>query len=184
MPDVSPLRRLRAILLNGLVWGGTWFVGITAMVMVLNVVDPPPPGAVGDPNEGWFLAASGGLLLFMGGAAFAAVVTFAFRGRRLADINWRRFAIGGGLVAGVVFPAFISLMRMFAGEPVLEVGKLVSSGLFGLVGGAILAAGTLRIAQWADRHGANPNVAEPDQIEGSRAAPVTRSDAERVADTR
>jgi hypothetical protein len=58
MSVVITFRRLRAILLNGLVRGGTWFAGITAMVTALNIVDPPPPAAVAEPGEGWFLAAS------------------------------------------------------------------------------------------------------------------------------
>jgi hypothetical protein len=178
---MSALRRLRAILLNGLVWGGTWFVGIMAMVTVVNIVDPPPPGA--DTSEGWFLAASGGLLLFLGGSAFAAVVTFAFRGRKLSEISWKNFALGGGIVAGIVFPAFIATMRALGGDSMLEVSKMLSTGLFGFVGGSILAAGTLKLAQWADRFGAGKS-AEPRQLEGDRAAPSMSHEKERAQNSR
>jgi hypothetical protein len=179
---MSAFRRLRAIVLNGLVWGGTWFVGIMAMVTVANIVDPPASG-VTDASEGWFLAASGGLLLFLGGSAFAAVVTFVFRGRRLSEINWMRFGLGGGIVAGLVFPAFISVMRALGGEPMLEVGKLLSTGLFGFVGGSILAAGTLKLAQLADRHGP-VNAAEPPLLESDRSAPSMQRDSEWSAESR
>lgn len=58
MSVVIVYRRLRAILLNGLVRGGTRFIGITAMVTALNIVHPAPPAAVAEPGEGWFFAAS------------------------------------------------------------------------------------------------------------------------------
>jgi hypothetical protein len=177
------IRRLRAILLNGLVWGGTWFVGITIMVTLARIFDPPPPGTVPEAGEGWFLAASGGLLLFLGGCAFATVVTFLLRGRKLHELSWQRFGLGGGVIAGIVFPAFISMMRMFAGNPMLEVTKILSTLLFGFIGGSVLAAGTLKLAQVADWMGAPESESAPGLIESGRAAPRMSSDAEKVKES-
>jgi len=76
---------------------------------------------------------------------------FAFRGRQLSKIRWLRFGIGGGIVSAIFLPTFISVARFMSGDNMLPLTKLLSTGLLGLMFGGIAAAGTLRLAQVADR---------------------------------
>jgi hypothetical protein len=146
--DVSlTLRRLRAIALNGLVWGGAWFVGVMPMATVANAID-----GYGFRIGGWELAVPGGILFAAAGVAFSTVITFALRGRRLSDLSWIRFGLGGGAVSFVFLPTFISVLRALNGDAMLGVTKLLGTGALGFVFGGIAAAGTLKLAQLADRY--------------------------------
>jgi len=169
-------RRLRAIALNGLVWGGSWFLGVMTLATAANLVE-----GRGLRVEGWELAVPGGILFALAGAAFSTVVTFALRGRKLSELSALRFGLGGGVVSFVVLPTFISVMRALGGEEMLPLTKLLSTGALGLAFGGVAAAGTLKLAQVADRWLPGRSVGGPELLEGDRMAPgVVRDSARRA----
>jgi hypothetical protein len=171
------LRRLRAIALNGLVWGGAWFVAVMTMATVANAVD-----GYGFRIGGWELAVPGGILFAAAGVAFSTVITFALRGRRLSHLSWIRFGLGGGAVSFVFLPTFISVLRALNGDAMLGVTKLLGTGALGFVFGGIAAAGTLKLAQLADRYLPSARRAERDRLEWKEAPPAAERDAEMAAD--
>ena len=146
MMRLPTLRQLRAIARNGLVWGGAWFVGIMTLATTADLLE-----GRGFRLSGWELAVPGSLLFALAGIAFSSVIAMALRGRRLTDLHWLRFGLAGGAVSFVVLPTLISTLRFIAGDDPLPLTKLLGTGALGFVFGSIAAAGTLRLAQWADR---------------------------------
>jgi hypothetical protein len=180
---MSSVRRLRAIALNGLVWGGAWFVGVMLLATVANLVDPPAAGVVRW-GEGLELAVPGAILFTVAGMVFSAVITLVLRGRRLAEISWIRFGLGGGAVSFLFLPTFISVMRFFSGDGMLPLTKLLGTGALGLVFGGVAAAGTLKLAQLADRYFPGKTGDGPELLEGDRSAPSMQRNPEWSAHSR
>ena len=181
MSAVHPLRRLRAIALNGLVWGGAWFVGVMLMVMIVNLVEGRIPFTGGTGADGLELAVPGAILFSLAGMAFSTVITFILRGRRLSELNWIRFGFGGGLVSFFFLPILISVLRFLSGDDMLGFQKLMSTGALGLVFGSVAAAGTLKMAQLAERYFPDKRAKAPELLEGDRSAPSMEQHAERSA---
>jgi hypothetical protein len=88
------IRRLRAIALNGLVWGSAWFLGVMSLATAANFFE-----GRGLLIAGWELAVPGGILFTVAGVAFSSVITLVLRGRKLSELNWIRFGLGGAVVS-------------------------------------------------------------------------------------
>jgi hypothetical protein len=131
------LRRLRGIVVTGVIWG------------VLGSVLGGIAGAVGGFLLGTgfsfalVLNLSAGLALFglIAGSGFAMLLT-AMEGRKsLEDLSALRSALWGG-AAGALFPFLFVLFRDGSLAGVLVERVLLGSAFFGVVGAA-LAAGTV-----------------------------------------
>lgn len=174
---MDALRRLRAIALNGLVWGGAWFVGVMTLATTANLLE-----GRGLRVEGWELAVPGGILFTVAGVAFSTVVTLVLRGRKLSELNWMRFGLGGGVVSFFFLPTLVSVLRAFAGDDMLAVTKLLGTGALGFMFGSIAAAGTLKLAQLADRYSPSGSAKGPELLEGDQTAPGMARDRARAAE--
>jgi hypothetical protein len=172
MSPSNSLRRLRAIALNGLVWGGAWFLGVMTMATTANFIE-----GRGLLIAGWELAVPGGILFAVAGVAFSTVITLVLRGRKLSDLNWIRFGLGGGVVSFFFLPTLLSVLRALSGDDMLPFTKLLGTGALGLMFGSVAAAGTLKLAQLADRYGRGRSAPEPDLLAGDQAAPGMARDA-------
>ena len=75
-------------------------------------------------------------------------------------------------------------MRFSSGDDVLPFIKLLSTGALGLVFGGIAAAGTLKLAQLADRVVLDKRATQPELPAGHRAAPSVPHDRERSPQSR
>ena len=64
-----------------------------------------------------------------------------------------------------------SVVRYMSGENLLPLTKLLGTGLLGLIFGSIAAAGTLRLAQVADRILVKRSAGEVDLLDGAQAVP-------------
>lgn len=145
------LRKTRAILGTGLLWGG--FGGLIGALggLIGYIVDPAPLSE-------WML---GMTLLFAGagavtGVGFAATLAL-FEGRRTLDeLTPRRAALWGG-VAGFVLP--LGIVAALSGGALPLLPALASATLFGGAT-ALLGAGTVHVA----RRGITPSD-EPDIVE-------------------
>ena len=174
MPAIGPLRRARAIALNGLVWGGTWFLGVMTMATVANLVE-----GRGFQLDGWELAVPGGILFTVAGVAFSTVITFALRGRKLSELDWVRFGLGGGVVSFFFLPTLLSVLRALSGDEMLASTKLLGTGALGFMFGSVVAAGTLRLAQLADSYLPGRSAEEPESLAAGQAAPRMAPDSAR-----
>lgn len=168
----DPLRRLRAIALNGLVWGGAWFLGVMTLATTANLVE-----GRGLRVEGWELAVPGGILFTVAGIAFSTVITLVLRGRKLSELNWIRFGLGGGVVSFFFLPTLLSVLRALSGDDMLPFTKLLGTGALGFMFGTVAAAGTLKLAQLVDRYATGKRASEPELLAGDQAAPGARGAA-------
>lgn len=138
-------RRLRGAFGNALVWGGG-FAAIGATIFttlqLAGFLYSPTPW-----RAGLELALKFGLFGAISGGAFAAVIRFAYRGRRLADINWRRFALTAGVATGVFVPLFMQTMNLLSGDGLVPWGDVLDDGALLSVFGAIAAGASMRLAQ-------------------------------------
>ena len=174
---IDPLRRLRAIALNGLFWGGAWFIGVMTMATTANAID-----GRGFLIDGWELAVPGGILFAGAGVAFSTVITLVLRGRKLSELNWMRFGLGGGVVSFLFLPTLVSVLRALSGDDMLGLTKLLGTGALGFMFGSVAAAGTLKLAQLADRHLLSRSANEPELLRGAQAAMGVTRDSVRAAE--
>ncbi len=122
-------KRVRGAIGNALVWGAAWFSITLALFSILYIA--------GDSPLSWELVLRGatgmGGVGFLAGGGFSAFLAFAYRDRRLLDINIGWFALGGAVVAGVG-------------------GAVIANGaLLGAIFGGVTAAGTIKLAKRASR---------------------------------
>ncbi len=139
------LRRLRGALGNALVWAAGWFTAAFGLFTVLKLVGVAPEGATW---EGLVrMAAMVGVMGGLAGTAFATFIGLRYRGRRLSEISWVRFGLGGAVVTGLFVPSFIIVARLIAGDPALPLEALVDDAVLGVVFGGVAAGGSLWLAQ-------------------------------------
>ncbi len=138
----------RAALRNALVWGGAWFVLAIAVFAVLAVVGFVPPGI------GWMdrigMAIRVGIVGVLAGAAFATFIRFRYRGRRLSELSWVRFGLAGGLLTGLLVPAYMQTFNLLSGDGLVPWALIRGDILVSTVFGAVAAGSSLRLAQLAE----------------------------------
>jgi MFS family permease len=128
-----------------MVWGVVWGTFGTAVATVMRLIDKIPFGyAVLDGiGMGIRIGVMGGIAA----AAFFAFISVAYRGKRLADISWVRFGIGGAIVAGLFVPGFLQTMNLLTGGPLVPWHLLFDDLVLSAVFGGITAGGTMLLAQ-------------------------------------
>jgi hypothetical protein len=152
-------RRLRGVVRNAVAWGAAWFtlgfVGIIAM-RTIGVVVPAWVTWLDALGMSIKIGVMGGIT----GGAFAAFISLFYRGRRLSEIDWVRFGIGGGIVAGLFVPTFMVLANLFTGDSVpfdAIRGDIVMATLFGGV--------TAGASMWLAQRGQAPPSANDEEPE-------------------
>jgi len=144
-------RRLRGALGNAFVWGVGWFtVGLLAFAVfaVLRVVGILP--STFSWVEALGLAVRMGIVGAVAGGAFAGVIGLLYHGRRLSEISWVRFGIGGGVVTGLFVPLFLQTMNLLSGDGLVAWNLVLDDAVWTSVFGAVAAGGSLKLAQLAD----------------------------------
>lgn len=143
------LRRVRGLVGNALIWGIGWagvaFVVFGAMALVGN-------GAHGI-LDALRAAAMFGVMGAISGTVFSTWIAWRYRGRRLSEISWLRFGVGGGILTGLFVPSWIVVMRFLSGDAPLAFQHLFTNGLVGLAFGGASAAVTMKVAQLAEKLG-------------------------------
>lgn len=164
------LRRLRGAVGNALVWGAGWFGFAVAIITVQWFFDRTSP------TESWFDAIRGaakfGVMGTIAGGAFSTFIGLWYRGRRVSEINWVKFGLGGGLVTGLFVPAFIVVMRLISGDDFLPLRHLAFNGMVGAVLGGAAAAVSMKIAQLSQGllSGKEPELLESEPLSMSASA--------------
>jgi hypothetical protein len=81
------------------------------------------------------------------GAAFFTFISFAYRGKRLAEISWVRFGVGASILTGLFVPAFLQTMNLVSGGALVPWSLVFDDLVFSAVFGGVTAAGTMFLAQ-------------------------------------
>ena len=146
---IKTLRRLRAAVGNGLVWGAAWFTtafvaygGLGLLGAFEGVVNPL--GLV------LGIALNVGVTGFVTGLGFSAFLRFGFLDRPLLGLRARWMALGGAGVASVTSVLFGVALRASLGDPLMLEEVLAGLPMVALFG-AVTAGATIRIAQRAQR---------------------------------
>jgi hypothetical protein len=145
MPDENKVRRLRAVFRNALTWGATWGVLGTVVASLMRLSDKIPFGHA--LLDGLGMGIRIGVVGAITGAAFSAFISFAYRGKRLAEISAARFGIGGAILGGLFVPAWLETMSVLTGGGFIPLNLVADDFVFSAVFGGITAAGTIILAQ-------------------------------------
>lgn len=126
------VRRIRGAIGMGVAWGLTWLAAGLLLLLVIG------PDAADVPFPLGF-----GLLGFLAGVTFSAVIGIMEGRRRFDQMSLGRFAVWGG-VGGVLFSGIFVLAAGLAGSVFLVVGPVFA------LAGAGSAAGALALARRAE----------------------------------
>ncbi|MGH7585134.1 MAG: hypothetical protein ACREMH_02710 [Gemmatimonadales bacterium] len=164
-------RFLRAVLRNAVTWSAAWAAVGGALFTAIVLFDPGPGieslverlGMALFSGVGW--AIRFGIAGAVIGAVFSIVIRLGYRGRRLADIDARRFAMLGAVVGGVGVPLYMQTMNVLFGDGPIAWGLVLDDAPWAAVFGAAAAAGSILLAR---RAAALPHGARPQRLEGVR----------------
>ena len=137
------IRRLGGAVRNGIVWGAAWFALAMVGFGVLRLIKDNPVSWLDAMGMSIRIGIVGGLT----GGAFAAFISFFYRGKRLADISPVRFGIGGGIVALAFMMAWLGLGNLLTGGSIPPWEDVNSDFLFATLFGAISAGASMWLAQ-------------------------------------
>ena len=163
--DVDTIfRRLRGALGNALVWGVGWFTAALVLFATLRIA--------GIFTVSWtdilVTAGRAGIVGGVAGGAFSIAIRLLYHGRRLSEISWVRFGIGGGVVTGLFVPVFLQIMNLLSGDGLVPWALVLDDIPLTAVFGAVAAGGSLRLAQYAEAAlsgRAQNRVAESDSVD-------------------
>lgn len=159
-------RRLRALVGMATVWGATWFVAGCVWYWALRLT-----GLV---TENTSLVNMIGVALRIGVAGAVASTVFSlligvlYRGRALREINWFRFALGGGAVSMLFILGMMFIPRLLAGDAPLPLTDWLMDAFIAGGFGAVAAGGTMRMAQLADQRTAIGEPRTAGELDGDR----------------
>ena len=139
-------RRLRGAFGNAIVWAGGWFIAALAVFATVRVLGGFPDTSLA---EGLETAVKFGIVGGIAGAAFSSVIRLLYHGRRLSEISWVRFGIGGAIVTGVFMPLFFQTMNLLSGDGLVPWTLVLDDAVLTAVFGGAAAAVSLKIAQHA-----------------------------------
>jgi hypothetical protein len=142
-------RRLIGAMKNGVVWGVTWFALAFVTVIGLRTIGFVVPAEIGV-LDAIGMAVRVGFAGGVAGAAFAVFISVFYRGRRLSEINWVRFGLGGAVVAVLFLLAFFAIGNLATGDSFPALDDILSDLIMGAVFGGIAAGASMWVAQRAE----------------------------------
>lgn len=160
------MRSLRAIAVNAVTWGVAWAIAGGAMMGVLGLFSSNPSIDSLPERLGYALLAAAswgvrfGIIGGIIGTAFASVIRFGYRGRRLSDINPLHFAALGAIVGGVGVPLFLQTMNVVFGDGPIAWNLVTDDAVLAGVFGAVAGGGSILLARRAGAVGAADTPAE------------------------
>lgn len=145
MSDENRFMRLRAAFRNAIAWGVGWGGVGTAIATALRFFDSIPLGRA--ILDGLGMGIRIGIIGGIAGTAFFVFISLAYRGKRLRDISWIRFGLGGAVLAGLFVPSFLQTMNLLTDGHMVGWNLVADDAVFSAVFGGITAAGTMLLAQ-------------------------------------
>ena len=170
-------RRLRGVFGNALVWAVGWFSLAFALFAVLRIVGVLPE------TVSWAevieFAMRAGIIGGVAGGVFAGVIRLLYHGRRLSEISWVRFGIGGAVFAGLAAPLFMQMMNLLSGSGLVPWGLVLDDAFLTAFLGGAAAGGSMKLAQLTDALPPGDSQDQLDPLEG-----VDRLASEREGEAR
>lgn len=157
-------KRLRGAVGNALVWGAGWSASALVVFAGLKLAGVLPESVLW--IDSLLVAARFGFVGGIAGGAFSLVIGLLYQGRRVPDLNPVRFAIGGGIMAGLFVPAFLQAMNLLSGGGMVPMELVADDGLMAALFGAVAAGGSLKLAQLADPVLRGGSLAQPGLLAG------------------
>ena len=145
MANENRFTRLRGAFRNSLVWAVGWGAFGSAVATAMRMIDKIPFGNA--LLDGIGMGIRIGFVGAIAGAAFFAYISLAYRGKRLSEISWLRFGVGGAIVAGLFVPAFLQTMSLLTGGGLVPWHLVMDDFVYSALFGGITAAGTMILAQ-------------------------------------
>ncbi|HET7550648.1 MAG TPA: hypothetical protein VFK04_05115 [Gemmatimonadaceae bacterium] len=176
----SIIRRVTGAAKNAVVWGAAWFILAMAVFGVSHATGVGPAhvsllDAIG-------MSIRVGVMGGITGGAFSAFIGTFYRGRRLSEINWVRFGIGGAVVGGSFVAAFLVSANLLTGGGLPALGNIFDDIIIGTGFGGATAAATMWLAQRAERvSGGSDDEIEHQELERLEGADPLANLAARVA---
>lgn len=145
MADENKSRRLRGAFKNALVWGVTWGALGSVVAAGIRLSDKIP--LLNALIDGLGMGIRIGVVGAISGGAFAAFISLAYRNKRLSEISWLRFGIGGAILGGVFVPSFLEIMNLISGGGLVPWHLVSDDFILSAAFGGITAAGVMKLAQ-------------------------------------
>jgi hypothetical protein len=146
------------------VWGAGWFIAALVAFGTLRLV-----GFFTVSWEDVFInAVRAGIVGGVAGVVFSTVIRVLYHGRRLSEISWIRFGIGGGIVAAVCVPLFLQMMNLLSGDGLVAWALVLDDVPLAAVFGGSAAGVTLKLAQHVEASlpgGAQDALDSPEDLE-------------------
>ncbi|MES2176896.1 MAG: hypothetical protein V4550_03440 [Gemmatimonadota bacterium] len=138
---------MRGTIKNTVIWGIGWAVLGFATNMVMRTT-----GIINAPIS-VFDSAVVGLKVGLGGAiagvAFSAFIAFAYRNRRIQEISWLKFGVGGAVVTVASITIFVQGASLLGGGRLIEWHYMQSTLAMFAAFGFSVAAISMKLAQLA-----------------------------------
>jgi hypothetical protein len=149
MRSGSIRRRVVGAAKNGVVWGVAWFALAFVTILALRTLGVVVPASIGV-LDAIGMAVRIGVVGGIAGGAFATFISLFYRGRRLSEINWVRFAIGGAIVAELFMLAFFAIANLASGDGFPALANILDDLIIAPVFGGIAAGASIWLAQRAE----------------------------------
>lgn len=149
MKDENIGRRVTGAVKNAVVWGVAWTALAFVTILGLRTVGVVVPAWI-DWLDALGMSLRLGVMGGITGGAFSLFISQIYRGRRLSEISWARFGVGGGLLAGLFVPTVLLMANLLTGGGVLPFDAIRSDIVIAALFGGIAAGGSMWLAQRAE----------------------------------
>jgi hypothetical protein len=161
------MKNIKALIGNAFFWGAGFTATAFVTLVILRLVGALAPMTMLD-DIGMSIRI--GMMGAIASVAFSGAIRLIYRGKRLRDINWKRFALAGAVVTGVFVPLFMQTMSVITGGGLVPLKYIIGDMTFAPIFGGLVAAASIRLAQRASA-GASDDAVQFESAEDSSMLP-------------
>lgn len=140
--------RLRGAIGNAFVFAAGWTISGFVLWLLLRQARVIPDMRIID---GIGMSIKVGFMGFITGAAFPSIMRLVYRGKRIQEINWWKFALAGAVVAAVFVPTFMQVLNIISGDGMVAWSLIDEDIVLAFVLGGFASAVSIKLAQYADK---------------------------------
>jgi hypothetical protein len=150
MSDENFVRRVTGAVKNAVMWGVAWTALAFVTILGLRTLGVVVPSYI-DWLDALGMSLRLGVMGGITGGAFSLFISQFYRGRRVSEIDWARFGLGGAIVAGLFVPTFLIMANLMTGGGLPRLGAIGDDIVIAALFGGIAAGGSMWLAQRAER---------------------------------